>query len=75
MIQIATPFLGIQLTIQLFSHSLSVWHGGDGVMDPIKAARPLVAKNPRVKSKRPSRAERMAGDSVVGISCGEGLAV
>jgi hypothetical protein len=32
MIQIATPFLGIQFTIQLFSHSLSVWHGEDGVM-------------------------------------------
>jgi hypothetical protein len=44
-------------------------------MGPTKAARSLVAKNPRAKSKRPGRAGHMAGDSVVGISCEEGLAV
>jgi hypothetical protein len=31
-------------------------------MGPTKAARPLVAKNPRAKSKRPGRAGHMAGD-------------
>lgn len=74
-VQTAKNWSSAQLTIQLFSHSLSVLQSDAGVMGPTIAARPLVARNPRVRSERLMMAGRMAGEPVVGISWEEGLVV